>query len=810
MLNKIRIVIFSVLILMCFAFKSEDPIDKLLKQIAKLTASFPQEKIHLHTDKPYYAVGESMWLKAYLVTAELNEPSPLSAILYVELIDSKNKIKKKITLPVDKGLASGQISLTDSLTSGTYRLRAYTNYMRNYDNRFFFEKFVTIGNINDTKSAPIKENANQEFALQFFPEGGNLIANVRCRLGVKATMANGIGANLSGRIINSKKDEIALFNTEHAGMGAFAFTPQANEKYIAEVTLANGQIKSFELPSTQTEGQTIAANIANNKVNIRILTSPNLVNAKDLYVIAQSNGVVYASFALKAEKTIIAAAIPIESFPTGLVQLTLFNQNNSPIAERLIFVNHHDALKIDIKTAEPVANTRKKTTLDFSIKDGNENPIDGNFSVAVLDMNKAPQDEDEETTILSNLLLTSDLKGYIEKPNYYFNHVTEDKERQLDNLLLTQGWTRFAWKDLTDEKLPSLAFKVEKDLEIGGTVTFNESKKPVPNAKIILMSTSKNFRLLLDTIADANGKFVFDKLDVPDSATFIIQAKTPKENDNVKIKLNPSPEITSLANLGFSFDMQGYLAETKKRFTDLKKYNMLDGVILLDEVSVKANKSAIPVSKVKNSQNLAGQADYVLTKEKLKYQTDVFQALFSVPGIMMVDGAFVRTSARTVSVTSVKPKPMMVKLDGAFITQGQLKDIGLSPNSVEGIEVLTSNYNTAIYGQDGYWGIILITTKRLDSDDEISAVNKLKLVNQGFTLVKEFYVPNYDDPKINQQMEDLRSTIYWNPNLSSDVRGKASLKYFNAGTPGTYKVIVEGMDNFGNIGRQTYTYEIQK
>lgn len=808
MSTQSKLLLCGVLALFCLGFKNpDDPLEKLLKQLAKLTASYPQEKVHLHTDKPYYAVGETIFLKAYLVTAEKNEPSLLSSVLYVDLVDEQAKIRKKITLPVENGLAFGNMSLLDSLTSGTYRLRAYTNYMRNQKEGFFFEKYLTIGNINDKAAAKSTQNT-QAFEVQFFPEGGTLLANVRSKVGIKAVAANGLGISLSGYIENAKKEKVAQFSTEQFGMGAFAFMPLPGEKYVAVATTINGQTKTFDLPQASASGYAMALNTVGENINIRIASTADLINSKELYVVAQANGVVYNSFTLKAESANTLASIPKTSFPTGIVQFTLFDSNMVPVAERLLFVNHKDALAINVKTTNPIEKTKSRTALDFYMTDANENPIDGNFSVAVTDLGKVPFDEDQETTIRSNLLLTSDLKGYIEKPNYYFNETNEDKERQLDNLLLTQGWRRFTWKEIAEDKIPEPTYRIEKSLEISGTVLNESSKKPVANARLILLSTTNNFTMMLDTVSDANGKFLFDKLDLPDSVTFVLQAKTAKENDNVLIKLNGSPEAMPSSGTPNVFNLSTYLEDTKKRYVELKKNNMLDGAIQLNEVNiVQAKKSPIPVNKIKHSVNLAGQSDYVVTKDRLKLETNLAYTFMNLPGIMYYAGNYVRSSFRTVSITSINPKPVMVLLDGVKIDQKQIQDI--PPNTVEGIEVLVSNFNTAIYGQDGYWGVVLITTKRSDDFEPSVATNKVKLSNRGFTPVKEFYMPNYDDPSLSKQLEDLRTTIYWQPNLNSDIKGKTKLSFFNAGTPGTYRVTIEGMDSFGNLGRKVYTYEVK-
>lgn len=137
-MKKLKIIFFCLLGITLLSFKADEtPIEKLLKQLVKLTENYPQEKVYLHFDKPYYAIGEDIWFKNYVVTAEKNEPSQLSKVLYVDFINQKNKIVSSLKLEVIDGFANGNINLADTLSSGTYRVRAYTNYMRNYNASFF-------------------------------------------------------------------------------------------------------------------------------------------------------------------------------------------------------------------------------------------------------------------------------------------------------------------------------------------------------------------------------------------------------------------------------------------------------------------------------------------------------------------------------------------------------------------------------------------------------------------------------------------------------------------------------------------------
>lgn len=807
MKNLLNTLFFSLIVILCLSFKADEtPLEKLLKQLAKITASYPQEKVHLHLDKPYYAIGEDIWLKAYVVTAEKNASSLLSAVLYVDLIDQKNEIKKKLKLEITNGLADGHIHLVDSLVSGTYRIRAYTNYMRNYNDGFFFQKTLTIGNVMGKNEIVAKKDDKLVFDLQFFPEGGNMLVGIRGKIGVKAVGSDGYGANLAGQIINEKKEQVAIFDTEHAGMGAFALLPQPGEKYTAIVTLPNGEEKLFKLPNALESGFSLNINTINENLSVRVGASKDKIGTKEMFVIAQANGVTYASFAFAPNQQNSAANIPLKNFPTGIVQFTLFNDESQAIAERLVFVNHHDQLNIDVSNStNPI--TKSKTELSLKVAEANGNPIDGNFSISITDMGKVAFEEEDATTILSNFLLSSDLKGYIEKPNYYFNNSSPDKERQLDHLLLTQGWRRFLWQDVTSAKEPEINFRPELSLEVSGKIT-NEYGKALPKARVNLFSLTPGLILKLDTISDAKGNFVFDRLDLPDSASLMIQAKTDKGLKTINVAVNTGAKVTTNPFFGNSVNISTYIESTKARFQELDKLNRINKGILLNTVTISKQRNLAPPLNVKNSANASGSVDQLVKAEQLEKEINIYSAFYKIPGVI-VKGNIIFRNRVSRSLTSGNP-PMLLIIDGVQIKQTDMPDFlgSINPRDIAGIEVLTSDYNVSALGPDASGGAVYITTKN-GRGAPSAATNTAKIKNAGFTTKKEFYVPNYDDPKTDKKMLDLRSTIYWNPNVSTDEKGFAKFNFFNAGTPATYQVTIEGMDVFGNLGRKVYTYEVK-
>ncbi|WP_316769444.1 carboxypeptidase-like regulatory domain-containing protein [Pedobacter frigiditerrae] len=812
MKKRILICFLSALSLMSFsAFMSDDdPITLLLKKLEEFTKKFPQEKVHLHLDKPYYVMGEDIWLKAYVVTAEKNEPSNLSKILHIDLLDFDNKVAKKLILNIDSGKASGYLTIPDSLASGSYRIRAYTKYMRNFDNDFFFERKINLQNLTETIKPKTTKNNESIIDLQFFPEGGNMIYGIRSKIGVKAVDETGFGKNVTGYIIDETKQKVAVFETEHAGMGVFALSPVKGKNYKAVLINVDGTTSSFNFPKIEEQGYNLSINTSSENLTIKIASNSDLVKGQKLNLIAQCNGITYFTSTTNFDSPIFTAAIAKSRFPTGIIQFTLF-ENLKPVAERVVFINHKDQIKINL-TEIKTKIQNNQSILNLTSTDINNNPIDGNFSVSVVDESKVLFNEDDENTILSNLLLSSDLKGFIEQPNYYFNNINDDKERQLDNLLLTQGWRRFNWGDLINNKDRSITYNVERSLEISGLIT-DLRNNPIANAKVVLMSTTNGFDLILDTVSNSMGRFSFDRLDIPDSINFIVQAKSGKGDKNVKLILDEEPTISVKKHFDRQLAFQSYIDNAKEQYNGLSQFSP-EG-IKLKTVNINKKKELKPIINIPNSKSRNGSADYVVPKERFKDKSGtMFELFFGVPGVKIEEGKIIRTIKNTTSIApnfKGKQQPMLVILDGSPLASQE--SLGWMPAStVEGIEILISNYNTAIY-DDGYWGVILITTKSgavepIINDPSFKTYNIAEISNYGFSASKQFYIPKFD-PKNKDNKEPnaytLRSTIYWNPNVNTDVNGKATIN-FPSSNAKSYKVTIEGMDSFGNLGRKTYTY----
>lgn len=425
------------------------------------------------------------------------------------------------------------------------------------------------------------------------------------------------------------------------------------------------------------------------------------------------------------------------------------------------------------------------------------------FSVSVTNNNALKPEPETESNILSNLLLTSDLIGYIEKPNYYFIEEGPEVIKNMDNLMLTQGWSRILWKNVINNTPPIIKFQPEKSLGFSGTIV-NYGGKPVPNTKVTLLSTASGF-FTLDTLTDAQGRFNFDRLLFLDDPKFIIQARTAKGKTRLDVKMDvvPGQIVTKSKNTGdieinVNEALSAYLKQSNNYFDDQSKRGLLQKVLQLKEVKITQEKP-----KVKNSQNLngAGRADAVITAEQLSTCPQLSMCLQGrVAGLIITNGkAYLTRNGGRI--------PMAIVLDGMPLQDADLDFINVP--DIETIEVLKSIGNTAIYGTNGAGGVLVITTKRGVGNFSAVPTPGLIVFNpKGYSVPKDFYSPKYDVPQPGNT-PDFRSTVYWGPQLLSDAAGKTNFTFFNTDEPGTYRVVLEGMDLMGHLARTVYTYEVK-
>jgi hypothetical protein len=797
--------------------QSHNPIlPNIVDKLKILYSKQVTENVYLQFDKPYYAAGDTMYFKAYVTLGEKHQLSGLSGVLHVDLINANNKTDQSIKLQLLNGVAWGDFTLPDSLPPGNYRVRAYTQWMRNEGKDAFFYQTIPIGSIANNRmpeSIPSHLLTSSKIDVQFFPEGGNLNAGITSKVAFKAVGTNGLGLGVKGIVIDGSGVEVTHFASTHLGMGYFYIDPLPGKAYKAKVSFADGTTNIIDLPLADAKGIVLSVNNDSiSKASVRITANPAyyLENKDKDYTLLIYSGGIATTIPCRLDSAIITMDILKRRLHTGIATITLFSPAGEPLCERLMFVQNYDQLNINITPDKTIYTKREKVNIRLNVKNRADSAAAGHFSVSVIDENKVPVDENSENTILTDLLLTSDLKGYVEQPNYYFNTITDKTQSDLDLVMLTHGYRRFEWKKLLNNEYPPVAFKPEKGLEINGQVK-NMLGKPVAKGTITLLP--RNGGPLISSISDDKGMFRFSNLVFYDTTHFVLSAVNARGKNSTKLayfaeKAEPliTPDPFETAKTISDTAMSAYTDNAKKERNEWINNGKGKG-IMLKEVKIRDVKR----DDKYRTQSLAGagHADQVMHADEIEQIGGQLSTSLNgrLRGVGFVGGVpFLKTPPGN--------GPMLVIVDGEEMSGG--KDIPFDVNQIpssqiETIEVLRFS-SASIYGIDGGNGALIITTKQGGGRNikDISSIGVLPIASVGFYKAKEFYTPIYNTPAaLNSKRRDLRSTIYWKPELQTDKNGNASFDFYNADGTGNYRVVIEGIDEKGNLGRRVYRYKVK-
>lgn len=872
------------------------PINTVVERLQKYLGVYPIEKVHLHFDKPYYAVGDTLWFKSYLYNNQV-EYQP-SKIAYVDVINSRDSLIQTLRIPLKNNTGEGFFVLDPQVVKqDNYRFRAYTKWMMNFSLDDFYNKVIPVGDVinkklgtdityvtegNKTKatiqfrdgkgallgrkkinweaidgwdafdkgkaetddmgrvtisfSSKDKEllkngqlivkidaetpqvgefplrNALEEIDVQFFPEGGDLIADLSKKVAFKAVGSNGKSIPVKGKVIDSKKKIVAEFADLGLGMGTLEFTPLANELYKAVVVLPSGNERTFDLPTVKAEGISLVVADKNNEtIVVELLSSESYFSKnqnKLIYLFGQLNGHLVYGAQVTIKSTKVSVNVPVKELPNGIIQFTLMSPQGKPLSERLVFNESSDNLAIQIKSDK--SNYSRKENVKLDISNGSLEKVLTSLSVSVIDESKVPFNDHEENTILSNLLLTSDLKGYIEKPNYYFDTAISNRNEALDALLLTQGFRRFSYDDLIAEKYPKVDFLPEQNINLSGTLRLNTGK-PVSNGGLLLSIPARGMRK--DVYTDNNGRFSFEELSFPDSVKVNINARSNDNYRNLVINMDQSfyPAI-DLNNpykanevLNIDRQMTDYLANSKNEFRTS---------ILIDEVAVLGLRKEVRTSKEFSSLSGLSMADHRIEADRIGGCNVLTMCLNTLLTGVTYDSNTLKYYL-TRSYNQGSRVPVQFFLNGMPIDENTLNSI--NPAEIEAIEIFNRDDLGTVSRLYQNEGVVSIITKKEKpkgprmSLAQIEAMlpksNVIDLYPLGYIKERKFYEPKYTSAE-SKAKNDYRTTVYWNPAVEWDANGQASLDFYNADGNGKYKVVVEGMDMNGKIGRSVHYYNV--
>ncbi|WP_114749910.1 TonB-dependent receptor plug domain-containing protein [Pleomorphovibrio marinus] len=785
---------------------SDELAEKIRVTLNAYRVNLAPEKVYVHHDKPHYLRGEMIWLKGYVVESSNLIPTKKSGVLYVDLLDNAGTHVKSLTLPIMDGEAVGDILLPDDLDPGVYRISAFTNWMRNFGEEHFFQKeILVLGEDRSSEEPTLDGEATVD--LQFFPEGGDLVDGITSNVAFKALGNNGYGVPVEGTVFDAKGQKITDFKDFHLGMGAFELTPEVGKRYFAKVNFKDGSTLDYPLPQVLETGYVLEVDEVEDPEQIQVRVKTNSSSEQNLVL------TVIAGDDLKQAEEVQAKPDTPEvfnlqksEFPSGILRLNLGTAEGEPLAERLVFIRESKPNALKVGSDKDNYETREKVTLEVDFD--KEEDEDFRFSVSVTADEWVGRKQNEEN-IMTYLLLSSDLKGHIEQPAYYFDNQDPERQRALRYLMMTQGWSKYQWEAIAAQKLPNIQYPNEYDLNIWGALR-KPNGQPIEKGEALLFLKDR-FQTFITTPVDEEGRFRFRGFYFKDSIDVMVQGTDARgRTSNVEVHMayrdffpfQPQPKVSLPAEFG-KMVPEGY-ALSGQQYTqpfDADVGAMELGEILLEEVVVEGR------ADIHEPFRLHRQADVTLERRQLPVAPsgNIMEALQGrVAGLQVTQSGFNEFRA----VIRGQGTPLYL-LDGMPIDERTVSSI--NQFDIARVEVLKSPGNIGIYGGRGGGGVIALFTERGAAIQEEPEPGKHLVTHKatGYTKTKRFYAPKYESPESDYyDLPDLRSTVYWNPNMMVTDEGKARITFYTSDAVGDYKVILEGVSSEGRPQYASHTFSV--
>ena len=402
------------------------------------------EKVYLHFDRNCYKAGEDIWFKAYLADAGTNRFISSETCLHVELYNREAKRIAKEVIRLTNGTGYGDFSLDEDLPAGIYFVRAYTNWMRNFGELFFFTRTIEISNpyASEPRAKTVDNSEDHRIDLQFMPEGGSLIEDILSDVGFKAIDESGHSCEVKGFVFSSANDTITAFNSAHLGMGKFSFIPKPGLSYYAAGTTRNGRQFRVPLPLAKKKGYVLHITDVNDNY-FKVVARTNLINLQNLsrkpvYLSCVTRNNPYIAQKISVDTTISTIFISKKNFPEGITCITLYDSNLLPECERLFYIHKKEGLHLALSSDRGEYEPEEKAGINIVLNDTDNNPVEADLSMSVAELN-TKEEQKYYSNICSHFLLESDIKGKIEQPGYYFDPEQADRFSSLDLLLLPRA-----------------------------------------------------------------------------------------------------------------------------------------------------------------------------------------------------------------------------------------------------------------------------------------------------------------------------------------------------------------------------------
>jgi len=766
---------------------------QLQKEFYDYQTNHLQEKLFVHTDKTFYLAGETIWFKVYSVDESFHRPLSVSSIAYIEIISKEEKPVLQVKIQMKGGTGNGSITLPGSMLSGNYLFRAYTGWMKNFPADFFYKQTISVVNTLRGKS-PNGSAGLSTAEIQFFPEGGNLVNGLTSVIAFKITGKKSDGLYGKGAVINQHKDTLARFESFHDGMGNFQLTPQKNETYYAVVNIADSLIIR-KLPDALNEGLTLhLTEPEKGKIKISVLGTEEFTSSR-VYLFAHTRHIIKNVQTGQLNKGAAVFFVNKNDLGEGISTFTLFNASEQPVCERLVFRRPEKRLLISLRTDRENYAPRSEVNIGLTTTDNSALPLSANMSLSVFLLDSLQSLPKEN--ILSYLYLTSELKGRVESPDYYFNRTDDSSDQAIDNLLLTQGWRRFRWNDVFQSKKPEFEFLPETEGPvINGKIINKSSGLPAKNIAYNLTVPGTDFAFCNAT-SNANGNIRFTFKNTYKSNALILQPANISDSD-------------------YRIDVAGSYADKYAAYPmdDLSLSEEYENSLLSRSIGTQVENTYEIERKHRYARVPASDSTAFFGKPDLYYYLDDYTRFVTMEEVLReyVDDVRVRREGdkfrfrvRNLLFNTFFDDDPLLLVDGLPISDAS-RVVALDPLKIRKIEVVSRKFFTGSAIVDG---IVSVESYDGSLGSTLLDPNAFVLEYDGLQQQREFYSPVYAAADQQQSpVPDYRNVLQWSPELISGQNGKKQVSFYTADLKGKFAVVVEGISPEGLAGSAITSFQV--
>lgn len=760
--------------------------------IARYASNYGQERVYIQYDKASYVPGETIWFKSYLMQGIL--PADESKTLYTDFSDDKGNLLLHNVSAILDGSSSGQFDIPADYTGKFIHVKAYTKWMLNFDSAFLYQKDILILGKNQNS---ITSKSTVEPTLVFFPEGGDATIGVMNKIAFKANDQWGRPVNIKGAFYDKAGKIIDSIRILHDGMGYFYLNPQPGETYTAKWKDESGKAYVTPLPVAKQDGISLQINVNEAKRIFTVNAPPSVAaSLQSIYLV----GTINQFQAFKVKKDIsngnASGIIPVQNLPSGILTITVFDTAWHPLAERITYVKNEEyRFDAEMTVEHWGLNKRARNEIMITVPDS----LHADFGVSITD---AGIDTDSSNNIISGLMLTSEIKGIVYNPAYYFSGNNNSINQNLDLVMLTNGWRRFKWEDVVKNKMPVINFKKDTSyLSLSGKVYGATATQLRDKATIILVVNQKNEKgnAVLFYPVEPDGTFNDPSVILFDSIRVYYKLSKNLGEASVSfmeslLKAIPGRQPAK----GFYYnqlnDTTGHSWHFQLSDEMNRLYQQYAGKTMENVIIKAKTKTPLEVIDEKYSSGLFGGGDgyqFDLVNDKMSFTArSIFEYLQA-----KVAGLQINTTSNPPSLTWRGGTPELFlnesPIDADFMATLPVSDIAY-------VKVFRPPFFSP-YGNGSSGGIAVYTRR----GDDVKAEPGKGLNNNvvtGYSAVREFYSPNYSTFSAANEKRDIRTTLYWNPNVKTTLqKNKVKLVFYNNDVSKSFRVIIEGMTSDGRL-----------